>query len=75
LSLSLITLQNDLEESNLYDDLVLRSAVLSKAIPKALLEQVGLKTMMARLPEIYSRSIFSSFVASVSFAFRFPCAY
>lgn len=68
LSQSLITLQNDLEESNLYDDLTLRASVMEKAIPKSLLEQVGISILMKRLPEIYSRSIFSSYVASVSFA-------
>lgn len=38
---------------------------MAKAIPKALLEQVGLIKLMKRLPDVYSRSIFSSFVASV----------
>lgn len=66
LSHSLIKLQNDLEESNLFDDEILRRNVMSRAIPKSLLEQVGLETLMKRLPVNYAHSMFSSYLASVS---------
>ncbi|KAM0748372.1 NAD-specific glutamate dehydrogenase [Meredithblackwellia eburnea MCA 4105] len=64
LSQSLIKLQNDLEESNLYDNEKMRRAVMARAIPRALVEQVGLDVILERLPHIYAHSIFSSYVAS-----------
>lgn len=68
LSQRLLKLQNDLEDSPLYDDEKLRKAVMTRALPKVLLEQIGLEKIMKRLPESYARSIFSSYVASVSFS-------
>lgn len=38
---------------------------MTKALPKVLLEQIGLEKIVQRLPESYARSIFSSYVASV----------
>ena len=58
-------LQNDLEESNLYDNEKMRRAVMARAIPRALVDQVGLDTILERLPHTYAHSIFSSYVASV----------
>ncbi|MBW0499711.1 hypothetical protein O181_039426 [Austropuccinia psidii MF-1] len=59
----LVKLQNQLEESDLFDDLDNRRAVLKRAIPRTLIAQVGLDTLLKRLPESYQRSLFSSFVA------------
>ncbi|KDE06845.1 glutamate dehydrogenase [Microbotryum lychnidis-dioicae p1A1 Lamole] len=64
LSQSLIKLQNELEESSLYDDAHLRQAVMARALPKVLVDQVGLEPLTARLPPTYAHSIFSSFLAS-----------
>jgi glutamate dehydrogenase len=64
LSQSLIKLQNELEESSLYDDEALRRAVLSRAVPRTLLDQVGLDKLLERLPVTYTRAIVSSFIAS-----------
>ncbi|KAL8278108.1 hypothetical protein RQP46_009568 [Phenoliferia psychrophenolica] len=64
LSQSLIKLQNDLEESNLYDNEKMRRAVMARAIPRSLVDQVGLDTILERLPHTYAHSIFSSYVAS-----------
>ncbi|KNZ46150.1 glutamate dehydrogenase [Puccinia sorghi] len=59
----LMKLQTQLEESDLFDNLPGRRAVLKQAIPKTLIAKVGLETLMSRLPESYQRSLFSSFVA------------
>jgi glutamate dehydrogenase len=64
LSSTLNDLQADLEASDLFDDLPSRRGVLGKAIPQTLVKQVGLDTLMKRLPEPYQRALFSSWVAS-----------
>ncbi|KAK4048479.1 NAD-dependent glutamate dehydrogenase [Microbotryomycetes sp. JL221] len=64
LSQSLIKLQNELEESSLFDDVELRRAVLSRAIPKTLLDEVGLDKILQRLPPAYCHSVFAAFLAS-----------
>lgn len=74
LSQSLIKLQNDLEESNLYDDVKLRRSVISRAVPRTLLDQVGLDKLMERMPESYALSVFASYVSSVSSLFLLDLA-
>lgn len=64
LSSSLNNLQAELESSDLFDDLSSRKGVISKAIPKTLVDRVGLDTLLQRLPEPYQRALFSSWVAS-----------
>jgi glutamate dehydrogenase len=44
-------LQNELEVSDLYDNMQSRKYVLGRAIPKTLVEKIGLETLMQRLPE------------------------
>ncbi|KAJ2929106.1 hypothetical protein H1R20_g7992, partial [Candolleomyces eurysporus] len=64
LSTTLNNLQAELESSDLFDDLPSRKGVLSRAIPKTLVDKVGLDTLMQRLPEPYQRALFSSWVSS-----------
>ncbi|KAH9480250.1 NAD-specific glutamate dehydrogenase [Psilocybe cubensis] len=64
LSQTLNNLQAELESSDLYDDIPSRLGVMRRAIPKTLVEQVGLETLLKRLPEAYQRALFSSWVAS-----------
>lgn len=64
LSTTLNTLQAELEASDLFEDKPSREGVLRRAIPKTLVEKVGLGPLMARLPEAYQRALFSSWVAS-----------
>lgn len=64
LSSTLNDLQADLEASDLFDDVPSRRGVMRKAIPKTLVEQVGLDTLLERLPEAYQRALFSSWTAS-----------
>jgi glutamate dehydrogenase len=70
LSTKLNDLQAELEHSDLYDDVPSRKGVMRRAIPKPLVDQVGLDTLLERLPETYQRALFSSWVAShfVSFS-------
>ena len=51
LSSALNDLQHELEISDLYENMVSRRNVLTRAIPKTLVDKVGLETLMKRLPE------------------------
>jgi len=53
-----------MEKSRLYDDVTLRRAVLARALPRVLLDKIGLDTILSRLPQAYALSIFSSYIAS-----------
>ncbi|PPQ75710.1 hypothetical protein CVT26_000951 [Gymnopilus dilepis] len=64
LSQTLNNLQAELEASDLFDDVPSRHGVMRRAIPKTLVDQVGLETLLKRLPEAYQRALFSSWVAS-----------
>ncbi|KAG2010347.1 glutamate dehydrogenase [Coprinopsis cinerea AmutBmut pab1-1] len=64
LSQTLNNLQAELESSDLFDDLPSRKGVLRRAIPKTLVDKIGLETLMERLPETYQRALFSSWVGS-----------
>jgi hypothetical protein len=65
LSGTLNALQVELEESHgLYEIEASRKVVLRKAIPKTLVDKVGLETLMERLPETYLRALWSAYVSS-----------
>ncbi|KAF9019934.1 NADH-dependent glutamate dehydrogenase [Hymenopellis radicata] len=64
LSSTLNNLQAELESSDLYDDVPSREGVMRRAIPKTLVDKVGLPALLKRLPEPYQRALFSSWVAS-----------
>ena len=64
LSQTLNNLQAELENSDLFDDIPSRHGVMRRAIPKTLVDLVGLETLLTRLPEPYQRALFSSWVAS-----------
>nr|ODN97728.1 glutamate dehydrogenase [Cryptococcus depauperatus CBS 7855] len=64
LSSSLNQLQAQLEGSDLYENVQSRKNVLMKAIPKTLVDKVGLDKLMERLPEPYQRAIWSAWVSS-----------
>jgi glutamate dehydrogenase len=51
LSSSLNDLQNELEVSDLYENIQSRKHVLARAIPRTLVDKVGLDSLMQRLPE------------------------
>ena len=64
LSTTLNNLQTELEASDLFDDEPSKRGVLGRAIPKTLVDKVGLDELMRRLPDSYQRALFSSWVAS-----------
>jgi len=64
LSSTLNDMQAELECSDLFDDMPSRRGVMRRAIPKTLVDQIGLETLLERLPEQYQRALFSSWVAS-----------
>ncbi|KAF8882033.1 NADH-dependent glutamate dehydrogenase [Gymnopilus junonius] len=64
LSQTLNNLQAELEASDLFGDVSSRHGVMRRAIPKTLVDKVGLETLLKRLPEAYQRALFSSWVAS-----------
>ncbi|KAE9390242.1 NAD(P)-binding protein [Gymnopus androsaceus JB14] len=70
LSSTLNNLQAELESSDLFEDVPSRNGVMRRAIPKTLVEKIGLETLLKRLPEAYQRALFSSWVAS-----HFLCKY
>ena len=74
LSSTLNALQEELENSDLFDDVPSKRGVMSRAIPKTLIDQVGLDALLQRLPESYQRALFSSWVAS-HFVCRFSLFY
>ena len=79
LSQTLNNLQAELESSDLYDDVPSRNGVMRRAIPKTLVEKVGLEALLTRLPETYQRALFSSWVAShfvrTAFFFCSACSF
>jgi len=64
LSNTLNNLQAELEGSDLFDDIPSRKGVMKKAIPKTLVDKVGLDELLKRLPEPYQKAVFASWVAS-----------
>ncbi|KAG5637874.1 hypothetical protein H0H81_002837 [Sphagnurus paluster] len=64
LSSTLNNLQAELEASDLFDDIPSRRGVMARAIPGTLVREIGLDTLLQRLPEPYQRALFSSYVSS-----------
>jgi glutamate dehydrogenase len=61
---TLMKLQDQLEASDLFENETARRTVLSQAIPKTLIKEIGLDVVLQRLPETYTRSLFASYLAS-----------
>ena len=64
LSTKLNALQDELAGSDLFDDEPSKRGVMRRAIPKTLVEKVGLEELLKRLPEAYQRALFSAWVAA-----------
>ncbi|KAF9943805.1 NAD-dependent glutamate dehydrogenase, partial [Modicella reniformis] len=64
LSLAIVKLNENLQHTSLWNNVPLRKGVLEEAFPKLLQKQIGLQTLMQRIPENYVRAIFGSFLAS-----------
>jgi glutamate dehydrogenase len=70
LSIAINSLTSELANSELYANETLRHHVLSEALPDLLLEKVGLKVLLDRIPDPYLLAMFSSHLAS-NFVYEF----
>ncbi|KAJ9648758.1 NAD-dependent glutamate dehydrogenase [Coniosporium tulheliwenetii] len=64
LSVAITKLDEELQNTELWDNVQLRKSVLSDALPNLLLEKIGLDTILERVPDNYLRAIFGSYLAS-----------
>ncbi|KAF7175337.1 hypothetical protein CNMCM7691_007928 [Aspergillus felis] len=64
LSVAITQLDEELQKTNLWNNVELRRSVLSDALPNLLLDKIGLDTILQRVPENYLRAIFGSYLAS-----------
>lgn len=64
LSIAITKLDEELQQTDLWKQEELRRSVLQDALPKLLLEKIGLDTIISRVPETYLRAIFGSYLAS-----------
>ncbi|CAI7605798.1 unnamed protein product [Penicillium bialowiezense] len=64
LSLAITKLDEELQMTELWDNVALRRSVLGDALPRRLLDKIGLETILGRVPENYLRAIFGSYLAS-----------
>ncbi|KAK1030306.1 NAD-dependent glutamate dehydrogenase [Friedmanniomyces endolithicus] len=64
LSLAITKMDEELQGTELWDNVELRRSVLSDALPALLLHDIGLDKIMERVPGNYLRAIFGSYLAS-----------
>jgi glutamate dehydrogenase len=64
LSLAIIDLNENMQQSSLWSNDALRRTVLRDAFPQLLLDRLGLDTLLERVPEPYVKAIFGSYLAS-----------
>ncbi|KAF2197981.1 NAD-dependent glutamate dehydrogenase [Delitschia confertaspora ATCC 74209] len=64
LSIAITKLDEELQNTSLWDNFEFRKSVLKEALPKLLLEYIGLEKIMERVPDNYLRAIFGSYLAS-----------
>ncbi|KAF1919346.1 Glutamate/Leucine/Phenylalanine/Valine dehydrogenase-domain-containing protein [Ampelomyces quisqualis] len=64
LSNAITKLDEELQNTDLWNQVEFRKSVLSEALPNLLLEQIGMDKIMERVPENYLRAIFGSYLAS-----------
>ncbi|POS87089.1 NAD(P)-binding Rossmann-fold containing protein, partial [Erysiphe pulchra] len=64
LSIAITQLDEELQQTELWNDYELRRSVLKDALPKLLLSKLGLELIIQRVPDSYLRAIFGSYLAS-----------
>ncbi|KAJ3088057.1 NAD-dependent glutamate dehydrogenase, partial [Physocladia obscura] len=64
LSLGIIKLNEELQNTTLWENEALRRVVLAEAFPKLLVNKIGMDTLLKRVPEAYVKAIFGSYLAS-----------
>ncbi|CAN6674685.1 NAD-specific glutamate dehydrogenase [Trichomonascus vanleenenianus] len=63
LSNAINDLTEELKSSNLWEDVEFRNLILGDALPKQLIAQIGLETILERVPDSYLQAIFGSYLA------------
>ncbi|KAJ3562196.1 hypothetical protein NPX13_g8654 [Xylaria arbuscula] len=64
LSVAITDLDESLQQSDLWLNEKIRRSVLADALPKLLLDKIGLDAIIERVPDAYLRAIFGSYLAS-----------
>ncbi|KAH8653588.1 NAD-specific glutamate dehydrogenase [Xylariales sp. PMI_506] len=64
LSEAITKLDEELQQSDLWKSEKIRRTVLADALPRLLLDKIGLDTIISRVPDAYLRAIFGSYLAS-----------
>ena len=64
LSVAITKLDEELQKTDLWKNEKLRRSVLEDALPRLLLEKIGLDLIIERVPDNYLRAIFGSYLAS-----------
>jgi glutamate dehydrogenase len=64
LSTAITNLDEELQKTDLWHNVPLRTSVLNDALPRLLVDKIGLDTILQRVPENYLKAIFGSYLAS-----------
>jgi glutamate dehydrogenase len=64
LSVEIVHLREEVQSSSLWNNPAIRKLVLEEALPPLLVRNVGLETLLERIPESYLQAIFGSYLAS-----------
>ncbi|KAJ3294031.1 NAD-dependent glutamate dehydrogenase [Rhizoclosmatium sp. JEL0117] len=64
LSVGIVRLNEELQNTTLWENEALRRVVLAEAFPKLLIDKLGLDTLLERVPENYVKAIFGSYLSS-----------
>ncbi|KAF7185776.1 NAD-specific glutamate dehydrogenase [Pseudocercospora fuligena] len=64
LSLAITKMDEELQGTELWNNIALRTSVLQDALPNLLLQKIGLEKILERVPDSYLRAIFGSYLAS-----------
>ncbi|KAI9658865.1 MAG: NAD-dependent glutamate dehydrogenase [Trizodia sp. TS-e1964] len=64
LSKAITKLDEELQKTGLWNKIAFRNLILMDALPKLLLEKIGMDLILKRVPESYLRAIFGSYLAS-----------
>lgn len=64
MSQKLNELSEELEKTELYNQIGLRNAVMAQVFPQTLIKKIGLEQLIERIPEAYARSAFAAVVAA-----------
>lgn len=64
ISYAIVRLNEELRSTALWENVELRNSVLQAALPKLLLNKLGIETLLKRVPESYMQAIFGAYLAS-----------